>query len=158
RLASYGLNPSDLSRALAARNITSAGGVLEAGGKTLRIDPSGELRSEKEIGDVLVPAAGGRSIYLRDLVDVVRSYGAPPRFMNFYGSAGEDGAWRRTRAITLSIQMRAGEQIASFDRAVDARLEDVKRLLPADLVLARTSDQPKQVEENVHLFMSSLVE
>ena len=30
--------------------------------------------------------------------------------------------------------------------------------LPADLILARTSDQPQQVEENVDLFMRSLYE
>src|SRR5262249_25395896 len=29
---------------------------------------------------------------------------------------------------------------------------------PEDLILARTSDQPRQVEENIHLFMSSLYE
>ena len=37
-------------------------------------------------------------------------------------------------------------------------MEQVKRLLPADLVLARTSDQPLQVTENIDLFMSSLWE
>ena len=34
----------------------------------------------------------------------------------------------------------------------------MKRQLPADLVLARTSDQPRQVTENIDLFMTSLWE
>src|SRR5262245_15431730 len=117
RLAAYGLRPGDLSQALASRNITTAGGILEAGGKKVRIDPSGELKGEKEIGGILVNVSGGRSVYLRDLVDVVRTYDAPPRFMNDYGRR-ENGSWQRTRAVTLSIQMRAGRQIAAFDRAV----------------------------------------
>jgi multidrug efflux pump subunit AcrB len=158
RLASYGLRPDQLSQALAARNITDAGGILETGGKALRLNPSGELKNEKEIGDVQLPTTGGRPVYLRDLVDVIRTYDAPPRFMNFYGHPDDRGGWERARAITLSIQMRAGEQIAAFDRAVDARLDDVRQRLPEDLILARTSDQPQQVEENVHLFMSSLYE
>ena len=54
--------------------------------------------------------------------------------------------------------MRKGEQIGEFGKLVDARMEEVKRQLPADLVLARTSDQPRQVTENIDLFMSSLWE
>jgi len=41
---------------------------------------------------------------------------------------------------------------------VDAALHDLRQRLPPDLVLARTSDQPKQVEENIELFMHSLFE
>ncbi len=54
--------------------------------------------------------------------------------------------------------MRKGEQIGTFGKLVDTRMEEVKRQLPADLVLARTSDQPRQVTENIDLFMSSLWE
>ncbi len=158
RLAAYGVRPDDLAHALDARNITHRGGIFEAGDKSLRIDPSGEIGAEKEIGSVLLPVAGGGSVYLRDLADVFRAYDAPPRFMNFYGRMDADGRWLRTRAVTLSIQMRAGQQIAKFDRVVDAGLEDVKQRLPEDLEMARTSDQPQQVEESIHLFMSSLIE
>ena len=34
----------------------------------------------------------------------------------------------------------------------------MRRLLPSDLVIARTSDQPLQVEQNVGLFMEALAE
>src|SRR5262249_6822787 len=71
---------------------------------------------------------------------------------------GPDGNFSRARAITLAVQMRPGQQIAEFGRAIDARLDEVKKLLPEDLVLRRTSDQPLQVEENVDLFMNSLYE
>jgi multidrug efflux pump subunit AcrB len=54
--------------------------------------------------------------------------------------------------------MRAGQQIDHFGKAVDAALDDLKQRLPEDLILARTSDQPLQVEENIHLFMTSLYE
>ena len=47
RLASYGIKTSQLSDILEARNITLPGGVLEIGDKNMRIDPSGEFRSEQ---------------------------------------------------------------------------------------------------------------
>jgi multidrug efflux pump len=159
RLASYGLKPGALSNLLSARNITMPGGVLEIGDKNLRIDPSGEFRSEQEIGDVLVPVSSGHgALYLRDIVDVVRAYESPPRYLNFFTRRAADGRWSRTRAVTLSVQMRAGEQIDRFATAVNAALEDLTQRLPEDLILARTSDQPLQVEENIHLFMDSLYE
>jgi multidrug efflux pump subunit AcrB len=159
RLASYGVSPSNLRNWLGARNITAPGGVLEVQGKTLTIDPSGEFRNEHDIEDVLIPTANGKgTLYLRDLVDIIRTYVSPPRFLNFYGHRADDGQWQRTRAVTLAVQMRAGGQIAQFAQAVDATLDDLRARLPHDLVLARTSDQPLQVEENIDLFMHSLIE
>jgi multidrug efflux pump subunit AcrB len=159
RFAAYGLQPNRLPNLLGARNITATGGVLEAGGKNITIDPSGEFRSEKEIGDVLVTSSStGSPLYLRDLATVIRSYDSPPRFLNFFTSQEKNGTWPRRRAITLGVQMRSGEQIARFGKAVDAALTELKTRLPEDLVLARTSDQPLQVRENVDLFMMSLYE
>ena len=158
RIASYGVSPAALRNALSARNITSAGGVLEVGTKNFTIAPSGEFQSEKDLEQVLVTANNGRQIYLRDLADVSRGYVSPPAFLNFYTAKTDGGEWRRSRAITLAVQMRSGQQIDDFGRTVDARLDELKQQLPNDLILARTSDQPRQVEEIVHLFMSSLYE
>jgi multidrug efflux pump len=158
RLASYGVTPSALKNILGARNTTLPGGTIEAPGKSLNIDPSGEFASEREIGDVLIPSANGSGVYLRDLANVVRSYTSPPTFLNYYGRREADGNWERTRAVTLAVQMKSGGQIGEFSTAVDAALDDLKARLPNDLVLARTSDQPTQVREHIELFMGSLEE
>ncbi len=54
--------------------------------------------------------------------------------------------------------MRAGEKIGVFGKAVDGALADLKKILPEDLIMFRTSDQPLQVKENIDLFMNSLYE
>jgi multidrug efflux pump subunit AcrB len=159
RLASYGIQTGKLPDTLSARNITLPGGQLEVEGKNLTIDASGEFKSEKEIGDVLVTSSQtGSPVYLRDLVDIIRSYDSPPRFLNFYNWRDEKGEWHRSRAVTLSVQMRSGKQIGEFGKAIDSALADLKNRLPEDLVMARTSDQPLQVNENISLFMNSLYE
>jgi len=159
RLAAYGIRNAKLPDILSARNITLPGGQLQAGGKNLSIDPTGEFKSEKEIGEVaLATSDNGAPVYLRDLADVVRSYESPARFLNYYNWRDAQGVWRRTRAVTLSAQMRSGEQIAEFGAAIDSTLADLKKRLPEDLVMARTSDQPLQVRENIDLFMNSLYE
>ena len=159
RLASYGLQSGLLDRILSARNITIPGGMLAAGDKNLIIDPSGEYKNEKEIGDTIVTSnSNGTPVYLRDIVDVNRAYESPARFLNYYTWRDKAGKWHRSRAITLAIQMKSGEQIADFGKAVDSVLEDLKHRLPEDLIVARTSDQPLQVRENLDLFMKSLYE
>ena len=52
RLASYGLQPSNLRDILNARNITAPGGVLDvSSNKNLIIDPSGQFNTAEEIGE-----------------------------------------------------------------------------------------------------------
>lgn len=159
RLAGYGIQPAALNQILGARNITLPGGVLEVGDKNLGINPSGEFKSEKEIGNVVVATSPlGTPVYARDLVDVNRGYEDPPRYLNFHTWRDANGEWQRTRAITLAVQMRTGEQIAELGKAVDQALTDLKQRLPEDLLMVRTSDQPLQVEEGIGLFMRSLWE
>lgn len=162
KLAHYGIDVATVSRALAARNITAPAGILETNGKSIMIDASGELQSEAELDGLLVmTTAAGQPVYLRDLVETHRGYESPPAYLNKYtrrGASGAPGDWERTRAVTLGIFMRSGAQIGDFGEQVDATLADIRRTLPEDLVVARTSDQPRQVVDNVDLFMSSLGE
>ncbi|MBA3499804.1 MAG: efflux RND transporter permease subunit, partial [Deltaproteobacteria bacterium] len=159
RLASYGIELGKITRLLAARNINSPGGMVEVDGKNVTIDPSGELKSAEEIGDVQVTtSAAGSPVYLRDLVSISREYVSPARFLNFLTLRDPDGKLVTHRAITLAINMRAGSQIGDFGDEVNRELEIIKRLVPEDLIVQRTSDQPLQVQENVSLFMRSLYE
>ncbi len=78
--------------------------------------------------------------------------------MNYITTRDKDGTWHRSRAVTLAVQMREGEQIAQFGKSVDEKLAAVRNYLPDDLIIARTSDQPLQVKENIDLFMGALYE
>jgi multidrug efflux pump subunit AcrB len=159
KLASYGLQPSNLKGILNARNITLPGGALEAGQKNIIVDPSGEFTKASDIGNVIVGSSGfGAPVYLRDLVDIRGGYQSPARYLNYYNWLDAKGNWHRTRAVSLAVQMRNAEQIAKFAEHVEEKLKETRQLLPADLIIAHTSDQPRQVEENVDLFMDALYE
>ena len=159
RLAAYGIKPVQLSQLLASRNVNAPGGMVEVGRKTLLVDASGEFKNEAEIGSiVLAISPSGAPVYLRDVVTVTRGYQTPAQFLNRFTWKDPSGQWQSTRAITLAVSMRSGTQVAEFGEEVDAALAETKALLPDDLIYARTSDQPRQVEENVHLFMMSLWE
>ena len=159
RLASYGLQVSDLSKALNARNITQPAGEMQTASERVRLDASGNFEDAPSIGDVAVSRSpDGAPVYLRNLVDISRSYQSPATYLNYYTWVDRDGQAHRAPAITLAVFMRSGEQIQKFGIAVNQRLDQLKSALPADLIMVRTSDQPLQVKENIDLFMSALYE
>lgn len=161
RLAEYGVRPSGLKNLLGARNITLPAGQLEVGPKSIQIEPSGKFVNASEIGDVIIGTASNDSrtpVYLRDLVEISHGYQSPAKYLNYLTHPEGNGGWYRSRAVTVAVQMKDGEQIGEFGKSVDEKLEAVKTYLPEDLIVARTSDQPLQVEENIDLFMDALYE
>ncbi|MBX9569557.1 MAG: efflux RND transporter permease subunit [Candidatus Obscuribacterales bacterium] len=159
RLASYGMQPTDLREKLTSRNILGTGGMLEVAGRNLPVRPTGAFTSEKDIGSVVVSTTPtGVPVYLRDIVEISRDYESPPRFLGFLTWKDKNGKFQRSRAVTLAVFMRSEEQIDKFGVAVDQMMETLKSRLPDDLILERITDQPEQVRDNIELFMTSLYE
>lgn len=159
RLASAKLRPATIVEVLGSRNATMPGGVFDSGNRHVVVDPNVRDRSFREMEDLIVGTnAEGTPLRLRDLATLSRGYESPPRFLNYLYSRDTEGRWNRNRAITLAIQMRSGEQIGRFGEEVDAAIEKLRRKFPSDLIIARTSDQPRQVSELVSLLMVSLYE
>lgn len=157
RLGSYGITPWNIKDVLSTKNIAMPGGIVEFGGKNFIITPSGDFKGEDQIGSTIITSSRtGSNAYLRDLVDIERSYRTPPENLNYFISKDADGKWSRTRGITLAVNMRKGAKIGDFSEDVNAALAEVEALLPSDLIFARTSDQPRQVEESIDLFMEAL--
>ena len=86
------------------------------------------------------------------------AYQSPPTYLNFLTWRDKDGKWKRSRAVTLAIYMRDGQQIDQFGKHVTEKLNAVKQYLPDDLIMVHTSDQPVQVKEQIDLFMDALYE
>ncbi len=159
RLAQYGYEPYNLKNVLNAQNITLPGGSLEVGPQDLNINPSGLFPDAKAIGNVIVGTSSANSpVYLRDLVNISRAYQSPPTYLNYLTWRDAGGNWVRSRAITLAINMRSGQQIALFGQHVDDKLAASEDYLPDDLIIVPTSDQPVQVKEQIDLFMDALYE
>lgn len=158
-LAAYGIRPAAIQQILGARNVIIGGGTFQTGDSNIVVEPSGAFESPAEIGDVAISESpSGTPVYLRDLVETIPGYQSPPRFLNDYSWRNQAGEWQRGRAVTLAVMMRDGGEVAVFGEQVDAALEAIRGRLPADLIVARTSDQPRQVRESLDLFTDALME
>ena len=140
RLAQYGYDPSKLKDILDAQNITLPAGSLEVGPQDLSINPSGLFPDAPSIGNVVIGVSASNSpVYLRDLVDISRTYQSPPTYLNYLTWQDASGSWERSRAISLGINMRSGQQIDLFGKHVQEKLDSLKYYLPDDLVIVPTS-------------------
>ncbi len=159
RLVELGIPVDSITEALNSTNIVASGGTLSVGSNNVPVFPSGNFKSTEDIGRVVVTTEdNGAPVYLNSLGDVYSSYESPPRLLNFYTRQIEGKGWVRTPSVTLAVQMRKGEQISVFGEKVSQALEQLSDRLPEDLEMAKTSNQPRQVEENVALFVEALYE
>lgn len=160
KLVNTGISPQTLMKAVEAANSTIGGGELSGTKQVAPVHSEGSFQNFDDVGRVMVGAgAGGSPVRLGDVTTLSRGYSSPMRYVNNFTYPDKDGRWERSKAITLSIQMQSGAQISAFGSAVDAQLNQLRPLLPKDLILARTSDQAQQVEDNlIGLFVKSLGE
>ena len=188
RFSAFGLSPDAIVARLQQRNINLPGGRVELPDQNMVVQPSGEFRNEQEIASVVMDVQSGYPVYLRDLADIVRGYEDPPSVMNFRTVKVDsqhppterlpgdeplpvdraEGAQtlaipdayhlQSTRAITLAIRQVKGVQIAEFGRDIDAALASLREVLPDDLRIERTSDEPAIVQEKIGDFNRNLIE
>ena len=68
-----------------------------------------------------------------------------------------DKTWT-TRAITLAVRHVKGTQIADFSRDLDVTLAALKGVLPEDLRIERTSNEPALVAHKIDQFVDCFIE
>ncbi len=159
KLAAYGVKPANIKELLAAYNTTLPGGLVQVENSQFLIDTATQFSGARQIGDVVFSHTNsGTPVYLRDLVEIQPGYQNPPNLLNYYSWPDSDGLWHRSRSVSLAVLMRKNQQINSFGTAVDSTLSTIRAQLPTDLIIARVSDQPRQVSENLELFMTALYE
>ncbi|MCH2109179.1 MAG: efflux RND transporter permease subunit, partial [Polyangiaceae bacterium] len=148
-----------MSSAIRQRNISQAAGRFSGNELDVFVQPSGELETLDDIRHTVVSTqASGQPLYLGSMADIRRTYQFPPQQLNWLTTQTPLDGVQRMPAITLSVFMRDHQQIADFGVHVAQALEELQDSLPEELIIHRTSDQPRQVEENVELFMDALYE
>ncbi len=187
RFSALDLAPQSVASRLEYRNINLPGGRVETPLQTVVVHPSGEFKNERDVGEVVIDVQDGHPVYLRDMVDIVRGYEDPPNVMVYRtvkvdgscppearmpgdtddeaAASGDEAAplpanpkLQTTRAITLAIRQMRGSHIEDFARDVEAGLQSLHGILPADVRIERIHDEPKGVHEKVGQFNRSLIE
>ncbi|WP_029012583.1 efflux RND transporter permease subunit [Niveispirillum irakense] len=131
RMRSYGLTPADVSRAVAAQNLTLPSGTLREDGREAYVSLNGGPETVESFNNLPLRAVDGRVLFLRDVANV-RDGGAPQTNV-----ARVDGA----AGVTVSL-MKLGD--ASTVEIVDqllAKLPEMRAAAPEGMRIEPIFDQ-----------------
>ena len=147
RLRSYSMTAADVQRALRSQNIQIPAGTVKNAASEAGFRVLGKARSIEEIGLLVVREAGGGLVRVRDVARI------------------EDGAEEQKTvarnngvpSVVLSIRKQSGTNTVAVVDAVNEKLDDVKKLLPAGFDVAVVRDTSQVIRTSVHAVKEHLV-
>jgi Cu(I)/Ag(I) efflux system membrane protein CusA/SilA len=149
-LAARGITVQQLVEALQAANGASGGSVIEQGEAELMVRSEGYLRSQADFENVPVATnAKGVPVLLREVATVRRG----PTFRR--GIAELDGQGEVAGGV---IVLRSGKNARAAIAAVKARLDTLKRSLPAGVEIVPTYDRSQLIDAAVENVWGKLLE
>jgi multidrug efflux pump subunit AcrB len=151
KMAEFGVSQEQIYRALQAKNLPVTAGNLTLGDEYVAVNPTGEFKSEKEFGDLLISAGTGDQplVFLRDVADIRRGYEEPPNTLLRYD--GEP-------AVGLAISTVQGGNVITMGKSVGERLSDLRAQSPLGMELHVISDQAAAVTTAIRGFLVNLAE
>ncbi|PKO84693.1 MAG: multidrug transporter AcrB [Betaproteobacteria bacterium HGW-Betaproteobacteria-11] len=148
RLAKLGLTPVMLFDALQKQNAVTPAGFIETRTDRVRLRVSGAYQDIEQIRATELILAG-RHFRLDDIATVRRGLVDPPA-PRFHHN-GHD-------AIGIGVVMAKGGDVIHLGENLRQRIGQLKADLPAGMTIETLTDQPRVVDESIHLFIKSLAE
>ncbi|MFN7726493.1 MAG: efflux RND transporter permease subunit [Rubrivivax sp.] len=154
RLASLGLDMSQVIAQIGAQNAVEGAGVMNTGSENLQMRIGGQFNTVEELRRfpirVVNPTTGVASqLRLGDIADIRRAYADPPSVMVRH---------QGQQVVALGISMAKGGDIIALGKALRVAVDQVQAELPAGLSLAQMQDQPAAVQRSVGEFVGVLIE
>ncbi len=143
RLSTLGVSARDIFAALAAQNLVTPAGSIEAQGPQVLVRLDGAFDDLQKIKDTPI-VARGRTLRLSDIADVTRGYEDPPTFL--IRNADEP-------TIELGVVMRDRWNGLELGKALDQEVTAIGSDMPVGLSLTKINDQSVYIAESIDEFM-----
>ena len=148
RLAALGLSLGDLVDGLERSNISAGAGIVERAGEGLVVRADARIGGGEDIAATVIANRAGTPIRVRDVATV--AVGRELRS----GAASENG---RDVVIGTAL-MLAGANSRTVAEAVDAKIAEINRALPPDVVAKPVIDRSKLVNATIRTVAKNLAE
>lgn len=148
KLASFGMNPSDIFRILQQQSAMMPAGTIHTSSRNVAIRVDGLLGSVEALENIPIHV-GERSFHLGDVAKVTQTYTTPESSLFYFNGKP---------AIGIAVSMRVGGNNLTLGDNLNREIERSKADLPAGMDIGLVADQPKVVNESIHDFTESLLE
>jgi HAE1 family hydrophobic/amphiphilic exporter-1 len=126
RLESYGLAVGDVTQAMVAQNVEIPGGRLDIGKNELSIKTRGQVYSARELGNIIITAAGGAPVRIADVARVEDGAEEHRSYATLNGKS----------SVTLLVRKQSGANTVDVSHKVQQALEKLRPRLPKDVTVA----------------------
>jgi multidrug efflux pump subunit AcrB len=147
-MAKLGISEVNFQRVLKSQNLVSDSGNVRVGDEYIRINPTGQLQSVQEIGELLISGKNDTLVRIKDVATVRRAYeNVPSKYILFNGKP----------ALTIGVSMLSGENVVAVGQRLDQRLAELQSVTPLGMNLDAIYDQPTIVDVSVSGFIYNVV-
>jgi len=148
KLASYKISTQQLLTAIKQQSMMVPAGMITTDTNNVYLRVNGLFDSPQAVQDMPI-RINNQTLRLGDMADVTMTY-QDPSDPQFY--------YEGKPAIGIAISMDAGGNNVEFGEAIDKKLAELKKTIPAGLELDQVSNQPHIVKESIGDFSQSLFE
>ncbi len=138
-LESYGLAISDVAQAIGAQNLDVPGGHLDHGAFEYTLKTEGEVHDAKALSNIIITDAGGRSIRVGDVAQVIDGHAEVRSHASLNGKS----------AVSLTIQKQSGSNTVAVAKRVRDELAKMKKNLPKGVKVAMPVDNSVFIKHSI---------
>jgi len=148
KLATLGVDPTQIIQTLAAQNVVAAAGVFDTSTDRIYVRPTGAFDSVAAIRDIAI-RANNRVFRLGDVATVTRGYVDPPQ---------QKMRWQGKEALGLGVTMVKGGDVIELGHGLDENILRIQQQLPVGVELQQVASMPRAVQRSINVFIRSLTE
>lgn len=139
RLQGLGVPPTKVVDALRAANIVVPSGAVDDGIQQLNLQPTGLLRTVREIEEVVVDVRGGRPVLVREVAEVLDTFEEETHVVSVGGS----------RAVQLAVRKQSDANTVQTAAEVRRALEGLSDRLPDGVTVTPLFDESQPIERAI---------
>ena len=148
KMQGAGLTFDDIDRAVAAENLSTTAGEVSMNSQKRILSIRDEFKTADEIGKLIIRNQQGKSMYLKDIAQVVDSFAEQKSYARLEGK----------NVITLNVIKAKGENLIEASDKIQAGIAKLQKDdLPKDLQIVITGDQSETTRNTVHDLVNTII-
>lgn len=148
KLLAYGLSAQDVIQALQRNNLNVGAGYIEKSGEQYLVRLPGQVFNLEEIANIAIESTKGIPIRIKDVADIL--IGKELR----NGAATQNGQ----EVVLGTAFLLIGENSHTVSKAVEAKLEEIRRTLPEGVEANTAYNRSTLVNKSIRTVASNLFE
>lgn len=149
KMSEMGIMPFQIFSAIKQYTQELYPGRMISGTQQLRFEVDEQAASTEELGQILIQTLNDGAVKLSDIATIEKAYAEPARNTMFVNNQ---------KALGIGISMESGDNIIKVGKAVDEKMNELMKQIPAGITVQKVFFQPEKVDEAINGFIWNLVE